>query len=160
MIETVKDKEYEMMRGEYLSLMAYVEYSLTYLISEYLDVRFRSVEFRKWLVQVPIPFGWKVSLFEELIKDNTIVETNFEELYSLKDFQDFRNTLAHSFGQHGHRMTVRGKRIPSEHVSPEALRSKLEELRSVESAIDAMIEAEIVGVVPPISADDYADWPL
>jgi hypothetical protein len=49
--------------GEYLSLMASTEYSLTFLIAETLEVGFKYEEFERWLIEAPIPFNAKVALF-------------------------------------------------------------------------------------------------
>ena len=55
-------QEYERMRGEYLSLVASLEYNLTFLLAEYLDVQSHPEEFHSWFAHVPIPFGAKVNL--------------------------------------------------------------------------------------------------
>ena len=52
------------------------------------------------------------------------------------------------------------KEIPAEHVTFEALQSKIEELRSAENLIGGMLYSELQGLPLPISADDFADWPL
>ena len=50
------------MRGEYLSLMASIEFNLTFLLTEYIDVRNSRDQFLQWFTRAPIPFGSKVRL--------------------------------------------------------------------------------------------------
>ena len=48
-----QEQEYERMRGEYLSLVASLEYNLTFLLAEYLNVQRYHEEFHYWFTQVP-----------------------------------------------------------------------------------------------------------
>ena len=48
-----QEQEYERMRGEYLSLVASLEYNLTFLLAEYLSVQSHPEEFHSWFTQVP-----------------------------------------------------------------------------------------------------------
>ena len=153
-------REYQGMRGEYLSLMASLEFDLTFLLIEYLDVRNYHAEFSEWFTRAPIPFGWKISLFEKMIRDNTMFGQFGDISAQLRDFYDFRNTVAHSFRQLDRTLTARGKEIPAETVTFEALREKLQQLRRMENLIGSMVFSELQGPIEPISADDFADWPL
>jgi hypothetical protein len=155
-----KEREYQQMRGEYLSLMASVEFYLTFLMTEYLEVGNHREEFAGWLTRAPIPFGWKVSLFEKMIKDNTMLKQFGDICGQLRELYDFRNTVAHSFRQMDRTLTARGKEIPAETVTFEALQQKLEQLRSMENLIGGMVYDQLQGPIPPISADDFADWPI
>ncbi len=155
-----RQPEYHQMRGEYLNLMASLEFDLTFLIVEYLEVGNCREDFSEWFTRAPIPFNWKVSLFEVMIKDNSMLEQFGNIPAQLREFYGFRNTLAHSFRQLDRTLTARGKEIPAEHVTFEALQQKLGELRSVENLIGGMVYDQLQGPLPPISADDFADWPL
>jgi len=57
-------------------------------------------------------------------------------------------------------LTARGKRIPARRVTFSTLQNKLEKLRSLENLIVNMLANEIEGTLPPISVDDFADWPI
>ncbi len=156
-----EEQKYQQMRGEYIGLMAQLEHELTILLVEYLGVESNREEFQRWFVEAPIPFNYKVSLLKIMEGENPIIETNFPNFW--KDFhelQKFRNIIAHSFGTHRGVMTVRGKIIPEEEVTTEVLLEKLNKLHDLENLILNMLVSEYEGVIPPISADDYADWPL
>ena len=152
-------REYESMRGEYLSLMASIEFDLTFLLAEYIDVRNFRDEFLQWFTRAPIPFGSKVRLFEAMIKDNTMLIQFGDIASQLRSSNEFRNTLAHSFRQFNGTMTSRGERIPTERVTFGALKDRLDSLRRLENLIGAMVYDHLQGPPVPISADDFADWP-
>lgn len=152
-------REYESMRGEYLSLVASIEFDLTFLLAEHIDPRSFRDEFLQWFTQAPIPFVSKVGLFEAVIKDNTMLAQFGDVAGQLRSSQEFRNTLAHSFLQFGGAMTSRGKKIPIEQVTFEALKDKLDSLRHLENLIGAMVYSLLQGDIPPFSADDFADVP-
>ena len=154
------NRVYQSMRGEYLSLMASLEFDLTFLVTEYLDIGNYHAEFSEWFTRAPIPFGWKISLFEKMIRANTMLEQFGDICAQLRDFHDFRNTVAHSFRQMDRTLTARGKEIPAETVTFEALLQKLQQLRRMENLIESMVYSELQGPVEPISADDFADWPI
>ena len=155
-----QEQEYERMRGEYLSLVASLEYNMTFLLAEYLNVQRYHEEFHYWFTQVPIPFGAKVSLFEILTRESTVLSQFGDVGADLRDSYAFRNTLAHSFRWTDSTMTARGRQIPDEQVAFPVLKEKLERLRHLENLFLAMLADEIEGPHPPISADDFADWPL
>ena len=160
MTEVQDDRqEYESMRGEYLSLMASIEFNLTFLLAEYVDVRNFRDEFFDWFMRAPISFGSKVRLFESITRDNTML-TQFGDIAGqLRSSNKFRNTLAHSFQQFDGAMTSRGEKIPIERVAFGALRDSLDSLRRLESLIGGMLHDHLQGPPFPISADDFADWP-
>jgi hypothetical protein len=126
-----QEELYQRMRGEYLSLMASLEYTMTWLLAESLDVQTHREEFRKWLVEAPIPFGHKVTLFKKMLKENPMIEQFGDIWGQLRELQDFRNVLAHSFRQLDTTLTARGRRIPAKRVAFETLRDKLEKLRTL-----------------------------
>ena len=141
--------------------MASLEHLLTSLIVEYLGVQNHREEFSKWFIEVPIPFNHKVTLLKRMEGDNPFFEINLPNFW--KDFselQKFRNIVAHSFGTFGGMMTTRGKMIPEKQVTFKALSGKLEKLRKLENQVLNMLVTEYEGVIPPISADDFADWPM
>ena len=153
-----KEREYERMRGEYLSLMASLEFNLTFLIVECLRVGNYRWEFHQWFTHAPIPLGSKIRLFDSMMGES--LRHQFGDVApQLRKSQNFRNTLAHSFRQLDRTMTARGREVPAERVTFEALRDELEKLRILEDVIGGMLAAELQGPLPPISADDYADWP-
>ena len=147
------------MRGEYLSLMASIEFDLTFLMAEYIDVRNFRDEFFQWFTRAPIPFASKVRLFETMIKNNTMLIPFGDIAGQLRSSNEFRNTLAHSFRQFDSTMTSRAQRIPTEQVTFGALKDKLDSLRRLESLIGGMLHDHLQGPPFPISADDFADWP-
>jgi hypothetical protein len=156
------NKEYQQMKGEYLSRMASLEHLLTEFIIELLEIQKFQDDFRKWFVEASISFSYKVTLLEMMLKEDTIIETNFPSLWSdLKNTQKLRNTLAHSYtGFLGDTMTARGKKIPEKQVSSSSLQHKLEYLRNLETTILNFYADLIQGDIPPISADDFADGPM
>ena len=152
--------EYERMRGEYLSLFASLEFNLTFLLSEFLDVQSHPDEFRKWFASAPLPFNSKVSLFEMLTRES-IMLSQFGDLGAeLRDSNGFRNILAHSFRWSNSTMTARDKEVPEEQVAFPVVREKLERLRHLENLIVNMLANKIQGPIQPFSADDFADWPI
>ncbi len=155
-----QEQEYERMRGEYLSLIASIEFNMTFLLAEYLEVQRHSEEFHQWFRHAPIPFGSKVNLFEIFIGESTMVSTNYGNACAdLRESYEFRNTLAHSFRTYGGMTTARGREIPEEQVAFPVLKEKLERVRRLESMVGAMLYDHLVGEIPPFSADDFADWP-
>ncbi len=155
-----RECQYIQMKGEYIGLMASLEYSLTSLIIEYLGVKNHREEFSKWFVEAPIPFNYKVNLLKRTECDNPLLETNLPNFW--KDFselQGFRNIVAHSFGSIGRMTTARGKIIPEEQVTFEALSGKLEKLRILENQVLNLLVTEYEGIISPISADDFVDGP-
>ncbi len=153
-------QEYERMRGEYLSLVASLEFDLTLLLCEYIDPQHHGEEFQRWFIHVPISFGWKVKLFEALTRESTMLSQFGDVSTDLKDSYTFRNILAHSFRMLDTAMTARGERLPDEQVALPILRAKLEKVRRLENLIGDMLSSELQGPPQPISADDFADWPL
>ena len=152
-------KEYQQMSGEYLSRMASLEHLLTEFILELIEIRSFQDIFRKWFTEASISLGYKVELLNNMMKENTIVTTNFPHIWrDIKSAQEFRNTLAHSYiGFHGETITARGKKIPEKKVSFKSLAVNLEKLRSLGNTISAFYTDIIIGDLPPSSADDFAD---
>ena len=156
-----EEQKYQQMRGEYIGLMAQLEHELTTLLIEYLGVENHREEFEKWFIEAPIPFNYKVSLLQRMEGENTIIQTNFPNFWKdFRELQKFRNMIAHSFGTHRGAMTSRGKVIPETEVTLKVLSGRLDKLRELENLVLDMLVTEYEGVIPPISADDYADWPL
>ena len=158
--QTKREQEYESMRGEYLSLVASIEYNLTFLLAEVLDVNEYRDEFFDWFTHAPIPFNWKVSLFDNINKDSVMLAQFGDLAGELRDSYGFRNTLAHSFRTFGETRTSRGREIPSERVTFAVLKDRLERVRSLDNLFLNLLVNHIEGPPVPISADDYADWPL
>ena len=155
-----QDQEYNRMRGEYLSLMASLEFYLTLLMVEYRGVRRYREEFEDWFTKTPIPFGLKIRLFEAMLKDSYTLEMLGDIPGQIRDSNGFRNTLAHSFRQSGETTTARGRKIPAEEVTFEVLEEKLDKLRSLDSLVLDMLVTEYQGTPQPVFTEDYADWPL
>ena len=153
-------REYERMRGEYLSLVASLEFNLTVLLCEYLDPQNDKEKFQRWFISVPIPFGWKVKLFKELTGESTMLSQYGDVWADLRDSYNFRNILAHSFRMSDSTMTARGETLSDEQIALPILKAKLDKVRQLENLIGAMLDSEMQGSLPPISADDFADWPL
>lgn len=154
---TDTQQEYEQLRGEYLSLMAKTEYELSFLITEMLEVSNHSGEFQEWFIKTPIPFDCKASLFMTLVKENTQLDQFRTLISNLRAFNNFRNTLAHSFSSFDSVMTARGERIHFTKVSLNTLKSQLGQLKEAENLILNLLASCIEGNIPPISADDFAD---
>lgn len=159
-MEDQQEQQYQQMRGEYIGRMASLEYTLTIFIVEILRIGSRQEVFEKWLVEAPIPYSYKALLLQRLLKNNVIIKTNWPNIWKdLQELQEFRNILAHTFiGFQGYQ-TSRGKRVAKERIKLETLRHNLARLKELEDTISYMYVCTIEGPMPPISADDYADWP-
>jgi hypothetical protein len=158
--EQKKHVEFELLRGEYLSLMASTEYHLTLLLIEYLGITSHRDEFQDWFVNLQTSFSCKVDLFQSFIKEDTQLE-QFRALFnSLRSLWDFRNILAHSFPTHFGTRTSKGKEVPASRISLKALKSRLGELRKVEDQITYMLVCFEQGTPEPFSSDDFADAPI
>ena len=157
--DTERDREYERMRGEYLSLVASLEFNLTFFLVEVLDVKNYHRQFYDWFTRAPIPFNWKVGLFDSISKDWAMLAQFGDVVGELRETYDFRNTLAHSFRTFRSTMTARGREIPSGKVTFAALKDRLERARHLDSLVLSMLVDHLEGPPIPISADDFADWP-
>ena len=158
-MEVERQREYEGMRGEYLSLMASLEFDLTLVICEFLEVTHHRTAFEDWFIRAPVPFASKVQLFHMITRENTQLDQFGDIPAKLRDCHAFRNTLAHSFRQFGRTLTSRGREVPQEQVTFEALETNLGQLRDLEKLVSFMLGSLLEGPIVPISADDYADWP-
>jgi len=157
-----QEQQYQQMRGEYLSLMASLEYYLTLLIHDELGFTNYHEAFYKWFIEAPIPFISKISLFEQMYKDNPKIKKYGGLVKRIRELQNFRNILAHSFIRFDQALTARGKEIPQQQVSIKTLASKLKVLRRIEQYISELwfsMTGPMDGGLGPISADDFADWP-
>ena len=155
-----QDQEYDRMRGEYLSLMASLEFYLTLLMVEYLGIRHHREAFEDWFTKTPISFGLKVRLFEAMLKDSYTLEMLGDIPGQIRDSNGFRNTLAHSFRRSGETMTARGREIPAEEVTFAVLEEKLGELRKLDTLVLGMLVTQYGGTPEPHFTEDYADWPI
>ncbi len=141
--------------------MASVENALSLLLVEYLRVNSYYEEFAEWFLEAPLPFSYKVILLKKMEGNNVLIKTNFPSFWKdLEELQRFRNVLAHSFDFLGDTITSKGRVVPTEDVTFEALMAKLDRLRKLEDTIRYMYDYAITGTPPPHSADDFADWPL
>ncbi len=157
---TKRGQEYERMRGEYLSLVASIEYNLTLYLAEIVEVNKHHSEFLQWFTRAPIPFSSKVSLFDSIIED-WVMPAQFDGIIGeLKESYRFRNTLAHSFRSFDRTLTARGREIPSEQVTFKGLKQRLERVRRLDSLLLGLLVDYLEGPPVPIFADDFADWPL
>ena len=77
----MEDQLYQQMRGEYIGRMASLEYTLTHFIVELLGIGKRQEEFEKWFVEAPIPFSYKASLLQRLLKNDVIIKTNWPNIW-------------------------------------------------------------------------------
>lgn len=152
-------REYERMRGEYLGLMASLELNLTWLLAEWLDVGSHREEFRLWFIEAPIPFRAKIRLYQAVTKDSLMTEQFGDVAEQMRNFYDFRNTLAHSFRQFNSLTTSRGFEVPAERVSFEVLEEQLEKLSDLEKLVLNLLVSEWEGPPERVFTDDYADWP-
>ena len=151
--------EYDRMRGEYLGLMASLEFNLTFLLMEWLEVNNHREEFRQWFIEAPIPFRAKLRLYEAVTKDSMMLDQFGDLPAQMRESYDFRNTLAHSFRQFERVTTSRGVEVPAERVSFEVLKDKLERLSGLENLVGSMLMSELEGLPERVFTDDYADWP-
>ena len=151
--------EYDRMRGEYLGLMASLEFNLTFLLVEWLEVNHHREEFRQWFMEAPIPFRAKLRLYEAVTKESVMLGQFGNLPVQMREFYDFRNTLAHSFRQFERVTTSRGVEVPAERVSFEVLQDNLERLSSLENLVGSMLMSELEGPPERVFTDDYADWP-
>jgi len=154
-----QEQQYHQMKGEFIGLMASVENALSLLLVGYLNVSSYYDEFSQWFIEAPIPFNWKVDLLKKMEGNNVLIETNFPNFWKdLDELQKFRNILAHSFGSVDNMLTSRGKSIPTEDVTFEALSDKLARLKELEDSVQYMYVNEIQGTIPVASSDDFEDW--
>ena len=152
-------REHDRMRGEYLGLMASLELNLTWLLAEWLDVGSHREEFRVWFIEAPIPFRAKVRLYEA-VTQNSLMDEQFGDLAKqMREYYDFRNTLAHSFRQFGGITTSRGVAVPAERISLVVLEDKLKKLSDLDNLVLNMLVSELEGPPERVFTDDYADWP-
>jgi hypothetical protein len=149
-----------LLKGEFLSLMASTEYYLSQLIVEYLRIENHAQEFQDWFVTAPINFGCKVDLFRILSSEDSQLDRFRSELNSLDSLLEYRNILAHSFGDHFGARTAKGRVIPAKKVTLPVLKSKIGILRMVDNLILNILVDFQTGPIPPCSADDFADGPM
>ena len=152
-------REYDRMRGSYLGLVASLEMNLTFLLAEWLEVGRHREEFHDWFMETPIPFRSKIRLYEALTKEGWLTDQFGDLAGQMREFYDFRNTLAHSFHQFGGVTTSRGKRVSEDEVSLKALADKLERLARLDNLILNLLANEIEGLPKATFTDDFADWP-
>ena len=138
-------REFDRMRGEYLGLMASLEFNLTGLLVEWLDVGSHQEEFRRWFIEVPIPFRAKVRLYEAVTEGSMITEQFGNLAEQMRKAYDFRNTLAHSFRQFDRLTTSRGVEVPAERVSFEVLEGQLKKLSDLGNLFLNLLGAELEG---------------
>ena len=139
--------------------MASLEFHLTFLLVEWLDVRNHWDDFRTWFIEAPIPFRAKVGLYESVTKNSVMLNQFGDIPAQMREFYNFRNTLAHSFQQSGNITTSRGIEIPDAQASLEVLRDKLERLAVLDNLVVNLLGSEIEGPPVPVFTDDFADWP-
>lgn len=152
-------REFDRMRGEYLGLMASLEFNLTWLLVEWLDVGSHHEEFRRWFMEAPIPFRAKVRLYEAVTAGSMIAEQFGDLAKQMRETYDFRNTLAHSFRQFNRLTTSRGAEVPAERVSFEVLEEQLKKLSDLNNLFLNLLRSELEGPPERVFTEDYADWP-
>ena len=152
-------REYDRMRGAYLGLVASLEMHLTLLLAEWVEVGRHREEFHDWFMEAPIPFRSKIRLYEALTKGGGMTYQFGDLAEQMREFYDFRNTLAHSFHHYGNVTTSRGKTVPEERVSFEVLEDKLGRLAQLDNLVFNIWADEIEGPPERVFTDDYADWP-
>ena len=154
-----QEKEFHRMRGEYLGLMASLEFNFTLLLAEWLDVGSHREEFHGWFVEAPIPFRSKVLLYEAMTRGNGQPDQFGDLPKQMRDCYEFRNKLAHSFRQFGGTRTSRGIELSAETVSFEAMEDKLHQLAQLDNLVVNLLGWEMEGPPQRVFTDDYADWP-
>ena len=155
---SIETAEIDRLRGSYLSLAASVEYKMTSVIAY--DLNLGSHErFQSWFLRTPIPFNAKLELFESLLRENTMIPENL--YHRFREVQRVRNVLAHSFQGGLGRITSRGIRVPNELESEEKLAEWVKEATELDTWVEEILYSyDDQGTLPPISADDFANWPL
>ena len=152
-------REFERMRGEYVGLMASLEFNLTLLLAEWLDLESHREEFQVWFVEAPIPFRSKVLLYEAITKGSSQLDQFGDLPQQMRESYNFRNTLAHSFRQMGNVVTSRGAEVPAERISLEVLEAELRQLTELDNLVVNLLGWAIEGPPQPVFTDDYSDWP-
>ena len=156
------EAQFQQMRGEYLSLMASLEFNLTLLICDEIGFTDHYEAFNEWFVEAPIPFTSKISLFERMHNGEPILKRFGGMGDQIRELQNFRNTLAHSFIRFDQTYTSKGKEVPFELVSFETLSDKLKTLQRIETYVYTRWFSKVGpmdGGLGPISADDFAGGP-
>ena len=151
--------EFDRMRGEYLGLMASLEFNLTWLLVEWLDLGSHQEDFRRWFMETPIPFRAKVRLYEAVSEGSMLTEQFGDLAAQMREAYDFRNMLAHSFRQVGRLTTSRGVEVPADRVSLEVLEQQLKKVSDLENLFLNLLGSELEGPPERVFTDDYADWP-
>ena len=161
MTSSEDEREYHQLRGEYLSVAASLEYSLAWLIAYYLELG-EHEKFRRWFNETTISFRSRVELFDTLITlDDGWRDPNIADLpRRMLEVHRVRNLIGHSFRMGLGSMTARGRDLPEELENIEHIKELLEEAKKVENLIGDLLDYCMIGPIGPISADDYADWPL
>ena len=144
------------LRGEFLSRAAYVEHMLTWVIAQDVGIRDHKQGF-PWFVRTPISATAKINLFESIHGGNTMLPTDFCQRF--RKMQRVRNVLAHSWAG-SFSGTTRGENLPDDLDDPDGLGEWIVEAKFFETWMSGMWADHEVGILPPISADDFADWPL
>lgn len=156
----IENNEKSLLKGEYLSLMASIDYHLALVITEYLGIENHSQVFEDWLLNVPISFGCKVDLFEAVIKEDTQLNQFRSLLNGLRSLWGYRNLLVHSFGNHLGLRTSRGEDVPTNKITTAVLKSRIGQARKIEDLLTYTLACFQQGTPPPCSSDDFADAPL
>jgi len=139
--------------------MASLEFHLTWLLVEWLDVGSHQEEFRRWFMETPIPFRAKVRLYEAVTEGSMMTEQFGDLAAQMREAYNFRNMLAHSFRQVGRLTTSRGTEVPAERVSLEVLEEQLEKQSDLENLFLNLLGSELEWPPDRVFTDDYADWP-
>ncbi|MBT3362368.1 MAG: hypothetical protein HN929_04930 [Chloroflexi bacterium] len=156
--EVIKERIYNLARGEYLSKMASIEHRMTSLIVDLLGVQNFTTEFHWWFLEARIPFEQKVSLLKELIKGETYLNQFGDISKKIIDAQKFRNKLAHSFHLMDEIMTSRGEILQSDQISLKVLSNKLGQIHALNILLGDTYMVSIYGGSPPISVEEYKKY--
>ena len=107
--------------------------------------------FTRWFRRTPIPTRGKVNLFKSLYEKNTTVPASLYD--QIETVYKMRNLFAHSPVEGIFEAGVAAS------LSVERLARLTLEAEQIDNILLNMVADFMQGTLPPVSADDFADWP-
>jgi hypothetical protein len=151
-----KAEQFELMKGQYISEIAALEYEITDFIKCLLKEKEYPEEFIKWFSKTDLNLCDKTDLLAAIIKEDSSIKRFRKLLRFLRTHKCFRNLLAHSFSDFEKIKTSRGKIIPEDIMSYDLLKRNLGQLQHIRLYLDN-IRYPNPDIGFPISSDDFAD---
>ncbi len=150
-------RDYEPMRGEFLSLIDFANYQLSVLSVESLGLTRHSQEFQDWLVSASVSLPLKIDLLNTIYREHPQLRAFRKVLSSLQSLWQFVAVL--NAPSEASRRTSRAPAgdASAARVPLEELKARLAELREIEDVLVYWLACVKRGTPPSISADDFVD---